>query len=175
MITFGEWLPDQPAFANSGVVEARNVVPAAFGYRSLNGFEPYSGAATGTILGLYSVKASDGSGSIFAGDSTKLYEFDTTDSSLTDISKVGGYTLDPSIGISPLSARILAIMLLPLAALVKAYKSFTPAQTQYIATCQPQRQRQTLLLLCVSLSGLQMLTAAQAEFLGGASGLGLTT
>ena len=98
MINFGEWLPDQPDFSNAGVVEATNVVPASSGYRSLNNFEPYSGAATGTILGIYSVKASDGSGSIFAGDSTKLYEFDTTDSSLTDISKVGGYTLDASIG-----------------------------------------------------------------------------
>lgn len=80
MINFGEWLPDQPDFSNAGVVEATNVVPASSGYRSLNSFEPYSGAATGTILGIYSVKASDGSGSIFAGDSTKLYEFDTTDS-----------------------------------------------------------------------------------------------
>ena len=93
MIQFGEWLPDQPDYSNPGVTRAENVVPAAGGYRSLPEFVAYSGAADGNINGIFAAKDNTGNVKLFAGDNTKLYEFDSSDSSLDNISKSGNYTL----------------------------------------------------------------------------------
>ena len=43
-MAFGEWLPDQPDNA-SGVTTAKNVIPAARGYRGLQDLSQYSNAA----------------------------------------------------------------------------------------------------------------------------------
>ena len=56
MMKFGEWLPDQPSFENRGVTEAKNVVPALDGYRSLKTLAAISGAATNDIIGMFSGK-----------------------------------------------------------------------------------------------------------------------
>lgn len=93
MIQFGQFLPDQPDYQNSGVTVATNVVPAANGYTSIRDLVAYSGEATSTILGVYAGKDDTSNTSLFAGDSGKLYKFDSTDSSLTDVSVSGGYTL----------------------------------------------------------------------------------
>jgi len=96
MIQFGEWLPDQPDYSNTGVTEATNVIPAASGYRSLPGFVEYSNAASNTILNIFAAKQNDGSVKLFAGDSAKLYSFNAGTSNLDDISKAGtpAYDLD---------------------------------------------------------------------------------
>jgi hypothetical protein len=91
MIQFGEWLPDQPDM-NNQLVQALNVVPIANGYKSLNAFSALSGSASDTILGIYSAKADDGTANLFAGDSTRLYEFNPSTSALDDISG-GTYSL----------------------------------------------------------------------------------
>ena len=91
MIQFGEWLPDQPDM-NNQLVQALNVVPIANGYKSINGFSALSGAASDTILGIYSAKADDSTANLFAGDSTRLYEFNPATSGLDDISG-GTYSL----------------------------------------------------------------------------------
>ena len=93
LIQFGEWLPDQPDFMNAGVTVATNVIPAFNGYKPIKNFVAYSGAATDTIRGIYAGKDDSGNVKLFAGDATKLYEFDATDSGLDDISKAGGYDL----------------------------------------------------------------------------------
>jgi len=93
MITFGEWLPDQPDYMNAGVTEAINVVPAYNGYRSLNEFVSYSSSASDTILGIFSAKDATGNVKLFAGDSERLYLFNQTGSALDDVSAVGGYSL----------------------------------------------------------------------------------
>lgn len=93
MITFGEWLPDQPDYMNAGVTEAINVVPAYNGYRSLNEFVSYSSSASDTILGIFSAKDATGNVKLFAGDSDRLYLFNQTGSALDDVSAVGGYSL----------------------------------------------------------------------------------
>ena len=85
MITFGEWLPDQPQMNNT-ITTAENVIPAAQGYRSFPQFIEYSGAASDTIRGIFAAKDNDGNVELFAGDSTNLYKFDTTDSSLDVVS-----------------------------------------------------------------------------------------
>ena len=41
MMNFGEWLPDQPD-NTSGVTTAKNVIPAARGYRGLQDLSQYS-------------------------------------------------------------------------------------------------------------------------------------
>jgi len=92
MITFGEWLPDQPDM-NNAIVTANNVIPAANGYRSLPSFTQLSTSASNTLLGIYSAKADDATISLFAGDSTRLYEFNTGTSGLDDVSN-GTYSLE---------------------------------------------------------------------------------
>jgi hypothetical protein len=92
MITFGEWTPDRPALNNAGVTEAKNVIPALTGYRSFRSLGALSGAATNKIIGMFAGKSDAGSAALYVGDSGKLYKMDASDSSLTDVSKSGGYT-----------------------------------------------------------------------------------
>ena len=93
MITFGEWLPDQPDLNNKGVTVAKNVIPAAAGYRALNSFASISGAATNELKGVFAAKDNSGNVQLYAGDSGKLYLFNAGTSALDDKSKGGGYSL----------------------------------------------------------------------------------
>ena len=93
MIPFGEWLPDQPDFSNPGLIEATNVIPAAAGYRVFPQSVAYSNAASGNIRGVFAAKDNNGNAKLFAGDDTKLYEFNPATNNLDDISKAGGYSL----------------------------------------------------------------------------------
>lgn len=96
MIVLGEWLPDQPDTQNAGVTVATNVIPAAQGYRSLNGFVAYSEAATAKIRGIFAAKDADGNAKLFAGDDGKLYLHNTGTNALDDISKSGTPAYDLS-------------------------------------------------------------------------------
>lgn len=91
MIKFGEFLPDQPGYKNTGATVANNVIPAANGYRSFNDVLPLSGATDEYIRGMFSAKDDSGSASIYVGDRTKLYKFNATNSALDNISKSGNY------------------------------------------------------------------------------------
>lgn len=93
MIPFGEWLPDQPDHMNQGLITATNVIPAAGGYRAMKGTVAISNSATDRIRGIFSVKNDAGDVTLFAGDSGKLYTFNTGTNNLDDVSKVGGYSL----------------------------------------------------------------------------------
>ncbi len=73
-MSFGEWLPDQPDNA-SGVTVAKNVIPAAKGYRGLQDLSAYSNAASGRIRGLFAAKDSSADPKIFAVDASQLYGF----------------------------------------------------------------------------------------------------
>ena len=92
VIQFGEFLPDQPAMASTGSTVAKNVIPAARGYRCFKDLAALSGAATAKILGMFAGKDDAGNAALYVGDSGKLYRFNAPDSSLTDKSKVGGYS-----------------------------------------------------------------------------------
>ena len=81
-MAFGEWLPDQPDNV-SGVTVAKNVIPAARGYRGLQDLSQYSNAADGRIRGLFAAKDDSGDPKIFAGDGSKLYEFTKSNSNLS--------------------------------------------------------------------------------------------
>lgn len=90
MIEFGDLQADLPTYQNTGALVVDNVVPLKRGYKSLAGFQALSGTGlTGSAVGLFTSFSAGGSTN-YAGDSTKLYQMD---SSLVfqDISKVGGY------------------------------------------------------------------------------------
>ena len=90
MIKFGEWLPDQPDMENSGVTVATNVIPIINGYRSINQFTSVSNAGDAKLRGLYAVKDNNGNVNLFAGNETKLYKFNASNSNLDDVTKSGG-------------------------------------------------------------------------------------
>ncbi len=94
MIKFGEWLPDQPDMENSGVTVATNVIPIINGYRSINQFTSVSNAGDARLRGLYAVKDNNGNVNLFAGNETKLYKFNASNSNLDDVTKsAGSYSL----------------------------------------------------------------------------------
>jgi hypothetical protein len=88
-IPFNEWLPDQPAVAQS-MQDATNVVPIASGYAPFPLSENYSNAASEDLLNVGTGKFSSIT-ELFAGSATKLYKFNSATLNLDDVSKVGGY------------------------------------------------------------------------------------
>ena len=89
-IAFKDWLPDQPSILDA-VSEANNVIPLAVGYGPFKSAVNYSGDASENLTNVYATKV-DNDVSVFAGGLTKLYKLDTSDLSLDDVSKSGGYT-----------------------------------------------------------------------------------
>jgi len=89
-ITFGEWLPDQPGMTGA-LQNAKNVVAQSTGYGPLPDITDYSLAASENLNSVAAGKIS-GSTTLFAGGNTKLFKFDSSDRSMDDVSKSGGYT-----------------------------------------------------------------------------------
>jgi len=89
-IQFKDWLPDQPSILDT-VSQANNVIPLAIGYGPFKTAVDYSASASENLTNVFAAKV-DNDVSIFAGGLTKLYKLDTSDLSLDDVSKVGGYT-----------------------------------------------------------------------------------
>lgn len=89
-IDFGEWMPDQ-AGVTGAIQEAYNVVPQAIGYAPLPNAVDLSGAASETLTNVFATKYG-GTTTLFAAGTTKLFKFDSTDLSLDNVSKSGGYT-----------------------------------------------------------------------------------
>lgn len=75
-LPFGELLPDQPAYANPGLLVADGVYPVARGYRPLGEFsENLGGLMAGDCLGGASYRASDGAVFVVGGTTTNLYRY----------------------------------------------------------------------------------------------------
>ena len=89
-IAFKDWLPDQPSVLDA-VSEANNVIPLAVGYGPFKSAVNYSQDASENLTNVFATKV-DNDVSVFAGGLTKLYKLDSTDLSLDDVSKSGGYT-----------------------------------------------------------------------------------
>ncbi|MCK5013216.1 MAG: hypothetical protein KAS66_05310 [Candidatus Omnitrophica bacterium] len=90
VLELGEFLPDQPDFANPGVTIVKNAISAQQGYRPLKALSSVSDALDSRPLGAAAATSSDADTHIYAGDATKLYELSTT-SAWDDVSKAGGY------------------------------------------------------------------------------------
>lgn len=75
IITFGEWLPDLPAFGNPGVLEAKNVLSGPLSYLPLPRLASTSAATFDTrVIGAWA--GEDSSANVFAyiGTAAKLYD-----------------------------------------------------------------------------------------------------
>lgn len=88
-VLFGEWLPDQPAFENPGVIEARNVLPVDNSYTDFPSVATNGDALASSPIGAYATIDDSGDPEIYAGTPTKLYERSGT--SWTDRT-TGSYT-----------------------------------------------------------------------------------
>jgi len=90
MITFGEWLPDQPVTNNPGSTVAVNVIPHDTGYKQMLGLTTSTDYVIGRARGAIACKDTSGNVYIFTGDDTTLYRL--IDGVHTDYSKTGGYS-----------------------------------------------------------------------------------
>jgi hypothetical protein len=91
-VSFGEWLPDQPGLTGT-VKEALNVSPQAVGYGPMRSPVDYSQAASESINNVVAGRnPATGLTEVFAGGATKLFKLDSSDLSLDNVSKAGGYT-----------------------------------------------------------------------------------
>jgi hypothetical protein len=88
-VIFGEWLPDQPALDNTGLIEARNCLPIDGSYGDFASVSTSGDALAAAPIGAYATIDSAGDPEIYAGTTTKLYE--KSGSSWTDRT-TGSYT-----------------------------------------------------------------------------------
>src|SRR6185369_12677748 len=97
MIAVGPWTPDLPDFQGSGSNEALNVIPAQSSYRPFPQFASITNSLTARAQGAIFVRKSDGTGTMFAGDATKLYQLSGT--TWNNVSRlVGGAYSTPADG-----------------------------------------------------------------------------
>jgi len=94
-IVLGEWLPDQPGLSGA-LTEARNVVPMSIGYGPFSSEVALSADASQNLLTVFAAKFS-GATALFGAGATKLFIFDSTDTTMNDVSKLvtgspGSYT-----------------------------------------------------------------------------------
>lgn len=94
-LPFGELLPDQPEYANPGLLVADGVYPVARGYRPLGEFsENIGGLLTADCLGGTSYRASDSNVFVLAGTTSNLYRY----ASNTWTSVGSGYAANTTVG-----------------------------------------------------------------------------
>lgn len=90
MLPIPEFRPDVSDL-NAGYTRIlKNVVPRDDGYGPFKSLEAYSEALPATCRGYFAARNTDGTVSIFAGTSTKLYQLDNTTLDWTDVSKASG-------------------------------------------------------------------------------------
>lgn len=88
IIPFGEFLPDQMEFGNTGATVANNCIPFADGYRPFPSASVFSNALTGRCQGTFVCNDSSGNTYNFAGDATKLYSL--SGATYSDVSRLSG-------------------------------------------------------------------------------------
>jgi hypothetical protein len=81
-------MPDQPGIAGA-LTEAKNVIPMGIGYGPFTSEVNLSANASQNLLTVFAGKFS-GATVLFAAGATKLYKFDSSDTSLDDVSKLSG-------------------------------------------------------------------------------------
>ena len=79
MLEFGEWLPDQAAYASAGASDAKGVIPlTTSSYGPLNGLSTVIDAQPEQQFGAAALRESDGTINVFCGDADDLYILTTT-------------------------------------------------------------------------------------------------
>lgn len=107
-IPFGEWTPDLGPLGNPGLMQARNCLPQANGYRSLSGLSVYVGPASlgDRVVGAASAKDRDGNTLNYAairgtGNAARLYQLSASswvDRSGNGVDGTLGYGLNEGEG-----------------------------------------------------------------------------
>lgn len=93
LISFNEWLPDQPDYNNPGSNLLQNVLPkTSQSYGPFPSLTVVGGALTARCQGAYAMQDTSGNVRLFYGDASKLYRQDPSSTTPADVSKVGGYT-----------------------------------------------------------------------------------
>lgn len=90
-IDVGEWMPDLPPLENPGAILARNCLPRAKSYGSINSLASFSDALASAALGAIWFQGSDNTVYNFAGTATTLERL-TGGNSWSDVSIAGGYS-----------------------------------------------------------------------------------
>lgn len=92
ILTFGEWLPDQPTLGLKGCTVATNVLPDANAYRPMPSLLPFTTAVGGRVLGGIFATDSQSNNYNYCGDASALYAL--TQGSFSAVTRIGGaYTI----------------------------------------------------------------------------------
>lgn len=104
VLQFGQWLPDQPDYANPGAATITNVIPrTATSYGPMPTPQVYSGALTARCQGSFGYLDDSEAAHFFAGDATKLYELTAgTAPNYADVSRTVGGAYTTGSPITPL-------------------------------------------------------------------------
>lgn len=96
ILSFSEYRPDVSDYQGQYSANVLNVVPRGDGYGPFFNVVPYSSALSSACRGFFYARKTDGTISVFAGTSTKLYNLNNTTSAWTDVSKGAGSYTGPS-------------------------------------------------------------------------------
>ncbi len=100
VLFFSEFRPDVSDYEGNSSKNITNVIPRGDGYGPFQAFSAFSGALPAACAGAFAARKSDGSMSIFAGTSTKLYMLSNINGQWTDVSRGGGTYSALSTGIT---------------------------------------------------------------------------
>jgi hypothetical protein len=92
-IPIGPFSPDTPDYDKQSSLTATNVIPASASYRPFPSFAAITNSLTARAQGLFFARKSDGTGTVFAGDATKLYQLSGTTWSNVSRLAGGAYTI----------------------------------------------------------------------------------
>jgi hypothetical protein len=91
MIPFVDYRPDVSAYQNAGGSQViQNALPRADGYGPMPSLSAFSSALAAVCRGYFYARNADGSITLFAATSTKLYKLNNGSFAWTDVSKGGG-------------------------------------------------------------------------------------
>lgn len=91
LIAMPEWLPDQPAHQNPGLVTCRNVIPRTrSSYGPFSALSVYSDPLAARCQGAFAARDNAGNISIFAGDSASLKRLNAASPTFSDVSRSTG-------------------------------------------------------------------------------------
>jgi len=87
VLSFSEYRPDVSDYNGQTTRNVLNVVPRGDGYGPFGAFSAYSGALPAACRGSFYARNADGTVTVFAGTSTKLYKLNNTTLAWGDVSK----------------------------------------------------------------------------------------
>ncbi len=90
ILSFGEFRPDVSDYSGQTSQTILNAIPRGDGYGPFSSLVDFTGALAAQCRGYFYARNSDGTITVFAGTSTKLYKLANSTGLWTDVSKSGG-------------------------------------------------------------------------------------